>query len=83
MYVGTRGFIAWLYAVIYNPMRNACKNIYIKTVVHTIGIIVMIAGIYFLITTMPSLAGIAGLFLIVIGLFIFVVPLGVDSDQNA
>jgi len=25
--VGTSGFVAWLYAVIYNMVRNACKTV--------------------------------------------------------
>jgi len=78
MVVGTKGFIAWFEALIYNKIRNACKNIYVKISVHTIGILLMVVGIYFLIITMPSLASIAGLLLIIIGLVIFVIPLGVE-----
>ena len=78
MVIGTKGFIAWFELLVYYKLRNACKNIYVKISVHTIGILLMVAGVYFLITTMPSLASIAGLFLIVIGLVIFVIPLGVE-----
>jgi hypothetical protein len=78
MVVGIKGFIAWFEALVYRKLRNACKNIYVKISVHTIGILLMVVGIYFLITTLPSLTSIAGLFLIVIGLVIFVIPLGVE-----
>ena len=78
MVVGTKGFIAWLYAIVYNPIRNASKNIYVKIFVHTIGILLIVAGIYFLIIMIPSLASIVGLLLIFIGLFIFLIPLGVE-----
>jgi Ca2+/Na+ antiporter len=78
MVVGTKGFIAWFEALIYNKIRDACKNFYVKIFVHSIGILLMVIGIYFLITTMLSFASIAGLFLIIIGLVIFVIPLGVE-----
>ena len=78
MVVGKRGFITWFEAVIYNKIRNACKNILIKIFVHSLGVLLMMAGIYFLITTMLSLTSIAGLFLIIIGLVVFLIPLGVE-----
>ena len=78
MVFGTKGFIAWFEVLVYSKLRDACKNIFVKISVHTIGVLLMITGIYFLITTMPSLASIAGLFLIIIGLVIFVIPLGVE-----
>lgn len=78
MIIGERGFIAWFEAVIYNKIRRTCKNIFLKIFVHSISVLLMMAGIYFLITTMPSMTGIVGLFLFVIGLFVFLIPLGVD-----
>jgi len=36
------------------------------------------AGIYSLITSIPSITSIAGLFLFFIGLFVFLIPLGVE-----
>ena len=77
MVFGARGFIAWFEAVIYNNIREACNNFFIKIFVHAIGVLLMIGGIYFLITTMPSLISIGGLFLGIIGLIIFFIPLGV------
>jgi hypothetical protein len=77
MIVGERGFIAWFEAIIYNKIRRACKNIFAKIFVHIVGMLLMIGGIYFLITTMPSMTSVAGLFLIIIGLFVFLIPLGV------
>jgi succinate-acetate transporter protein len=78
MVIGSRGFIAWFEAVIYNKIRRACKNIFLKIFIHSIGVLLIMAGIYFLITTMPSMTSIAGLFLIFIGLFVFLIPLGVE-----
>ena len=74
--IGTKGFMAWFYAVIYNRVRKACKNLFVKISVHLLGLIFMILGIYFLIVTMPSFISIAGLFLILIGLVVFWIPLG-------
>jgi len=76
--VGTEGFVAWFEAIIYNKIRRACKNIFLKIFVHSIGVLLMLAGIYFLITTMPSITSIAGLFLFFIGLFVFLIPVGVE-----
>lgn len=78
MTVGTKGFIAWFEAILYNKIRNACKNIFIKIFIHSLGVLFMIAGLYFLFTTIPSLTSIAGVFLIILGLLLFVIPLGVD-----
>lgn len=78
MVVGTEGFIAWFEALIYNKIRHACKNIYVKIFVHALGILLVVGGLYFLITTIPSFTSIIGLFLIFIGLVVFVIPLGVE-----
>jgi hypothetical protein len=74
--IGTKGFVAWFYAVIYNKVRKACKNIFVKISVHLLGIVLMILGAYFLILTMPSFTSIVGLFLILFGLIVFLIPLG-------
>ncbi|MBE3121624.1 MAG: hypothetical protein IMZ53_10580 [Thermoplasmata archaeon] len=78
MVIGTRGFIAWFEAIIYNKIREVCKNIFVKIFVHTVGVLLMVGGIYFLITTMPSITSVVGMFLIIIGLFVFLIPLGVE-----
>ena len=31
--IGTGGFIAWFYAIIYNKIASACKNIYVKNLI--------------------------------------------------
>lgn len=77
MVYGKAGFIALFEAVVYNNVRKACKNIFVKIFVHLLGFILMISGIYLLITTMPSYTSIFGLFLVFIGLVIFVTPVGV------
>ena len=80
MIYGKAGFIAWFYAVIYVRLRDACKNIYVKIVVHSIGVIAIVVGLFYLITTMPSMISIFGMFLVFIGLVIFFIQLGVDSS---
>lgn len=81
MVIGTEGFVAWFEAILYNRIRKACKNIIIKLFIHSIGLIFMISGMYFLIATMPSFKSIAGLFLIIIGLVVFLIPIGVRSQM--
>jgi hypothetical protein len=72
------GFIAWFEAILYNRIRAACRNIFIKLFVHAVGVLMMIGGLYFLITTLPSVTGVEGMLLFFIGLFIFLIPLGVE-----
>ena len=73
---GTRGRIAWFYAVIYNRILSACENIFVKISLHLIGLTAMVVGLYFFILTMPSFASIGGLLLLLIGLVVFVTPFG-------
>ena len=80
MVYGKAGFIAWFYAIIYNRLRDACKNIYVKLLVHSIGIITIVVGMFYLITAMPSITSIFGMFLVFIGFIFFLIPLGIDSS---
>ena len=81
MVYGKAGFVAWFYAVTYIRLRDACKNIYVKILVHSIGVITIIVGMFYLITTMPSMISIIGMFLVFMGLIIFFIPLGVNSSS--
>jgi hypothetical protein len=81
MVYGKAGFIAWFYAVIYVGLRKACKNIFIKLLLHSIGVIIMVVGMFYLITTMPSMISIFGMLLVFIGFFIFLIPFGTDSNS--
>jgi len=78
MIIGTRGFIAWLKAGMYIKIRERCKNIFVRICVHAVGLLWVIGGLYFLIAAMPSMTSAAGMFLSIIGLFIFCIPLGMD-----
>jgi len=78
MVYGAAGFIAWFEIAIYNRVRKACKNIFIKIFAHLLGLISMLLGIYLLIATMPSITSIGGLFLSLIGFVIFLIPIGVN-----
>ena len=80
MVYGSRGFIAWFYAIIYVNLIKACKNIYVKSLFYLIGIILMIVGLFYLITTMPSVTSIIGMYLVFIGLFVFLIPFGANSS---
>lgn len=81
MVYGKAGFIAWFYAIIYVRVRESCKNIYVKILVHSIGVIAIVVGLFYLITTMPSMTSILGMILVFIGLVIFFIPLGVNSSS--
>ena len=80
MVYGKAGFIAWFYAVIYIRLRQACKNIFVKLFVHSIGIIIIIVGMFYLITAMPSMTSIFCMFLALVGLVVFLIPFGTDSS---
>ena len=81
MVYGKAGFVAWFYAIIYVRVRESCKNIYVKILVHSIGVIAIVVGLFYLITTMPSMTSILGMILVFIGLVIFFIPLGVNSSS--
>ena len=76
--IGTGGFISWFYAVVYVNIRKACKNIIIRLIVHTIGLLLMILGLNYLITTFPSAISASSILLILIGFVIFLIPMGDD-----
>ena len=80
MVYGSRGFIAWFYAIIYVNLIKACKKIYVKSILYLIGIIFIMVGLFYLITTMPSVTSISGVILAFIGLFLFLVPFGANSS---
>ena len=77
--IGTKGFVTWFEIEIYEKVRKTCKNLYIRLLVHSLGLIAMIIGLYFLLTNNPSLKSILGLFLIIFGSVIFITPFGVDK----
>ncbi len=74
------GFMGWFYTIIYNRIRESCKNIYLKLLVHSIGLLATIIGMFYFITTIPSGTSILGMVLIFIGFVIFLTPIGVDSS---
>jgi len=79
--IGTRGFIAWFYAIIYMRVVRACKkNIFVRIFVHSTGLIITIFGLYTFITSILSKLSIYGLFLIFAGIIIFVTPFGVNAE---
>ncbi len=78
MVIGVEEFVAWFEAIIYNKIRQTCKNILIRIFVHLLGLLSIILGLYFLITYMPSMISIAGLFLSLVGIVIFLIPMGIS-----
>ena len=80
MVYGSRGQIAWFYGIVYEWVRNTCKNIYIKIIVHSIGIILMVFGLFYFITYFMAPGSAYGMIMMFAGLIIFLTPLGVDSS---
>jgi hypothetical protein len=75
-----RGFVTWFEIFIYNKIRKACKNTIIKIFVHSLGLIFMIVGIYYLFATIPSFTSIFGMFLSFVGFVVFLIPLSVEKE---
>ena len=72
---------AWFFGIIYMWIRDVCrKNIYVKLLVHIIGLISIIVGLYLLVSTMPSLTSIIGVFIGLFGLFIFFTPFSLEIE---
>jgi len=76
MIIGEKGFVAWFEAVVYNKMVEASKVLGVRILLHGIGVIVLMLGLYVFIAAMPSFASIAGLLLSFLGMVIFIVPFG-------
>ena len=75
----SRGQKAWFFGIIYMWIRDVCrKSIYAKLFVHSIGLITMILGLYLLISTMPYLTSIIGVFIGLFGLFLFFTPFSLE-----
>ena len=76
---GSRGYIAWLFGIIYMWVREVCrKSFYVKLFVHSIGLIVMVWGLFLFITELPSFLSAFGVFIILIGLVVFFISLNLD-----
>jgi hypothetical protein len=74
----TGGFVAWFEAILYNRVRVACRNIFVKLFVHAFGVLLMLGGLYYLLTNLLSVTGVGGMLLFFIGLLVFMIPLGVE-----
>ncbi len=72
---GSKGQRAWFFGIIYMWIRDICrKSIYVKLMVHSIGLISMIVGIYLLVVYFLALYSIIGITLGLFGLVIFFSP---------
>ncbi len=78
--IGTDGFVAWFFSIIYIRVVRACKNIIVRILVHSIGLIISILGLFYFFSTMPSLTSMFGMFLAFTGIVIFVIPFGVNAE---
>ena len=78
--IGSGGFIAWFYSLIYMRVVRACKNIFVRILAHSIGLIITIFGLFYLFSTIPSITSTFGMFLVFIGIVIFVTPFGVNAE---
>ena len=75
----SRGQRAWFFGIIYMWIREVCrKSIYVKLFVHAVGLISMIVGLYLLVSTIPSLTSIIGVFIGLFGVFIFFTPFSLE-----
>ena len=79
--IGSEGFIAWFYAVTWKLLRNASKNIYAKYVIHTVGLVFIIVGLYPLLRFVHPAYQFIGIVMILIGIVVFVTPFGVKRDN--
>ena len=79
--IGTDGFVAWFYSLIYMRVVRACKNNFVRILVHSIGLIITIFGLFYLFSTMLSITSIYGMFLVFIGIVVFVTPFGIYAEQ--
>jgi hypothetical protein len=43
--IGTEGFVAWFYAVIWKSLQNFSRKTYGKYIIHIIGFLCMILGL--------------------------------------
>jgi len=78
--IGTDGFVAWFFSIIYMRIVRACKNIFVRILVHSIGLIITIFGLCAFLTSILSPMSIYGLFLIFGGIVIFVIPFGINAE---
>ena len=79
--IGSDGFVAWFYAIFYMKVVKACRNIVVRMFIYSIGIIIIIIGLFYFILTMPSIISIIGMFMILIGVIVFITPFGVNAEH--
>ena len=79
MIVGSKGQITLLNGFFYKWIRQGCKNLYIKLIIHSIGLIVLLMGISLFICYIVKPLSVLGIFLSFIGLFLFLTPFGIEN----
>jgi hypothetical protein len=81
MSVGFGAHRGFFFVFIYMWIRDVCrKSIYVKLFVHSIGLISMILGLFLLVSTLPSMTSIMGVFLGLFGLVLFFTPFSLEID---
>jgi len=78
--IGTDGFVAWFYSIIYMRIVRACRYNIIRILIHSIGLLLTILGLYAFITIIPSITSALGIFIILGGVVIFVIPFGINAE---
>ena len=77
---GERGYITWFYSIIYMWIRKVCRrHIFVKLLVHSIGVIGMVFGIFLLISTMPSITSLIGILIGLFRLILFITPMNLET----
>ena len=81
MVIGSSGFVAWFYAVTWQLLRNASKNIYARYAIHAVGLVFIIIGLYPILRFLHPVLQFGRFALLLGGLVIFVTPFGVEKEN--
>ena len=79
MVIGTEGFVGWFYAVTWRLIQRFCKKTYGKFITHSLGVILIILGMYPIIRFLNPIFQFGGLALIFGGLVLFITPFSLNQ----
>jgi len=79
MIIGTDGFVAWFYSVIWRLLQQFSRKKYGKYITHSLGVLFIIFGIYPIIRFLHPMLQFSGLMIILVGITFFVTPFGIKQ----
>lgn len=79
MIIGTNGFVAWFYTVTWKLLQEFSRKTYGKYITHSLGITLIILGMFPIIRFLNPMLQFGGLALILGGLVFFITPFGVEQ----